>query len=268
MNQAINTEKLKSVFQDFLKNLNKGKRKSANPETYGFTESSFDSAPIPAPQQASSFPQFIVKFTRFLLFMVIGTLAFANIKPYISICSAIGAGLGDPIYQSLSKLPVLSWIMSLGSGTIAFICGLCLWALLQSLQLLPKIILDDADAILVLMSWVSRFKAVAFKSDDSALLVQLKQRFNNLPLEWIESMQFARAMAYVIDGILVFWFYPPIVGGYDRVDVFLTAPSFKDIDWNNLIAAIATMFAVEVLYDVGKILTRSLSLLSDSRRTI
>ena len=72
---------------------------------------------------------------------------------------------------------------------LAMISGLILWALLQGLQMLPKIILNDPEALLVLMSWVYQFKRVAHKENDSALLRNLKSRFNNLPLEWIESMQ-------------------------------------------------------------------------------
>ena len=268
MTQSVNTEKLKSAFLQYLKTLNKGAKKTPSPKDYGMPEASQldDSTPIDSPE-ASRLPVFIVKLTRFLLFLAIGSIAFANIKPYISICTWLGSGLSDPVYQALASFPLTGWIMNLGAGTLAFLCGLVLWALLQSLQMLPVIILDDPEAILVLMSWVAQFKAVAFKSGDSPLLLQLKQRFNNLPLEWVENLQTGRAIAYVIDGLLVFGFYPPIVGGYERLGLFLSAPQWSDIDWLNVIAALATMFAIEVLYQVGKLLNASLSLLSERHRT-
>lgn len=265
MAQTVNTEMLKRVFQEYLKKVNKGSKKSPNPEDYGIPGTTGGSSTI-APPEASRFPVVIVKLIQFLLFMAIGYLAFANMKPYISICTWLGSGLSDPVLQALSTFPLTGWIMSLGAGTLAFLCGIALWALLQGLQMLPVIILDDPEAILVLMSWVSQFRSVAFKSDDSPLLIQLKQRFNNLPLEWVENLQTGRAIAYVIDGVLVFGFYPPIVGGYERLGVFLAAPAWQDIDWYNVVASLVTMFAIEVLYKVGKLLNSSLELLSERHR--
>ena len=78
-------------------------------------------------------------------------------------------------------------------------------------------------------------------------------------------MQQARAIAYLIDGILCFGYYPPIVGGYDRLGVFLIAPSFKDLDLYNIVAAITTMFGLEVLYQVYKLLKTALDVLSEAQ---
>jgi hypothetical protein len=140
-----------------------------------------------------------------------------------------------------------------------------LWGLLQGLEMLPRIILDDPDALLVLMSWVQQFKKITHRESDSPLLRKLKYRFNNLPLEWIEKMQQARAMAYIADGILCFGFYPPIVGGYDRLGVFLIAPNLKDLDLYNIVAAIATMFGLEVLYEVHKLIKTALDVMAETQ---
>ena len=131
--------------------------------------------------------------------------------------------------------------------------------------MLPKIILDDPEALLVLMVWVQQFKNIAHKQTDSALLRKLKQRFNNLPLEWIEKLQQTRAIAYIFDALLCFGFYPPIDGGYDRLGVFLVSPSVSDLDLYNIVAATLTMFEIEVLYEVSKMLRTALDVISQSQ---
>ena len=258
--------------QDFWKQLSDrlkaeaGKRKrkaSPDPAARGF-DLGTDEAEGFTPRSTSS--SALIKFLRFCLFFVAGALITLNVKPYVGISAWIGTGLGSmPFIQNLSSFPPLAWLLGNGGMGLAMISGLILLSLLQGLQMLPKIILNDPEALLVLMSWVYQFKRVAHKENDSALLHKLKSRFNNLPLEWIESMQQARAIAYLLDGILCFGYYPPIVGGYDRLGVFLIAPSFKDLDLYNIVAAITTMFGLEVLYQVYKLLKTALDVLAEAQ---
>lgn len=235
-----------------------------NPQTYGFTENT-STVESNTQAQGSKWTRRLIQLIQFCLLMVIGSFAIQNIKPYISIAEWIGDGVSLPIIETLSKLPIISLVMGLGRGTLAFICGVLIWALLQGLQMLPKIIMDDPEAILVLMSWVHAFKQVAYKESDSPILRQLKDRFNSLPAQWVESMQVSRAFAYVIDGLLCFGFYPPLIGGYERLGVFLTAPSMSDIDFRNLVAALVTMFAIEVLYEIWKILNSALLVIAQTK---
>jgi hypothetical protein len=259
-------------FKDFMqkfgdqlkKEVAKRQRKtSPDPTSRGF-ETSTEETETYTPRSSTS--NTVIKCVRFCLFFAAGALIVLNIKPYINICMWIGTGLGDvPLIKNLASIPPLSGLLSNGGMGIAFITGFLLWGLLQGLEMLPEIILDDPEALLVLMSWVHQFKKITHKDNDSALLYKLKNRFNNLPLEWIESMQQARAIAYVIDGLLCFGLYPPIVGGFDRLGVFLTAPSFRDLDLYNIVAAIATMFGLEVLYKVYKLLKTALDVMADTQ---
>jgi hypothetical protein len=259
-------------FQDFLKKMEdrlrkemtKRQRKTApDPTSRGFdTETEEDTGFTPRSNASSN----LIKFIRFCLFFAAGALIVANIKPYVNIVSWLGNGLGAmPIAKSLSTFPPFGWLLDNGGMGLALIAGFLLWGLLQGLEMLPKIILNDPEALLVLMSWVHQFKKITHRESDSPLLTKLKYRFNNLPLEWIEGMQQARAIAYIVDGILCFTFYPPIVGGYDRLGVFLVAPSIKDLDVYNIVASIATMFGLEVLYEVYKLIKTALDIMAETQ---
>ena len=254
----------KKLGDQLKKEVAKRQRKTApDPTSRGFdTETEEDTGFTPQSNGSNK----LIKFIQFCLFFAAGALIVANIKPYVNIVSWLGNGLGDmPISKSLATFPPFGWLLSNGGMGLSLIAGFLLWGLLQGLEMLPKIILDDPDALLVLMSWVYQFKKITYRDNDSPLLTKLKQRFNNLPLEWIEGMQQARAIAYIIDGALCFGFYPPIVGGYDRLGVFLVAPSIKDLDVYNIIAAIATMFGLEVLYKVYKLLKTALDVMAETQ---
>ncbi len=259
-------------FQDFAKKLGdqlkkevaKRKPKTApDPTARGFDIDTEESDEFTPRSNGSSN---LIKFIQFCLFFAAGMLIVANIKPYINIVSWLGSGLvSTKILESLSAFPPFNWLLSNSGMGLAMLAGFLLWGLLQGLEMLPKIILNDPDALLVLMSWVYQFKKITHRDSDSPLLRKLKYRFNNLPLEWIEGMQQARAIAYIFDAILCFTFYPPIVGGYDRLGVFLVAPTLKDLDVYNIIAAIATMFGLEVLYEVYKLLKTAIDVMAETQ---
>jgi hypothetical protein len=262
-------------FQDFMQKFSaqlkqeyaKRKRKtSPDPTQRGFETELDNDATDAETMPRSSTSNNLIKFLQFCLFFAAGALIVLNIKPYINISAWIGTGLGDiPFIQSLSTYPALAWLFSNSGMGIAFITGFLLWGLLQGLEMLPEIILNDPDALLVLMSWVYQFKKIRHKDSDSVLLRKLKYRFNNLPLEWIEGMQQARAIAYILDALLCFGYYPPIVGGYDRLGVFLVAPNIADLNAYNIVAAIATMFGLEILYKVYKLVKTALDVMAETQ---
>ncbi len=267
MNQPID---LKNLFETLKARVQQEAQKrkpksSANPDHYGFESEEPEASTTSVPNSQKSGTHWLIQFLRFCLLIGVGCLAFANIKPYINIVNWLGSGLADnKILSVIGNIPLIGYLFTTGAIATTFVLGCLLWAILQGQQMLPKLVLNDPEALLVLMSWVVRFKSIAFKSTDTPMLRQLKQRFNNIPLEWIERMQNARAIAYVIDGILCFGYYPPIVGGYDRLGIFLVSPSFNDIAWFNVVAALATMFGIEILYEVWKMLSIALDILNEA----
>lgn len=257
---------LNEMFSQFKKQLFENTKKWQSKTNPNPTDHGFESAIPNDISNSSQSSNAIIQFIRFCLFFAAGLLVFANIKPYINIVTWFGSGLANtPIINWLSQFPLFGLLLSNGGVGLAFIAGFLLWGLLQGLQMLPKIILSNPEALLVLMAWVYQFKGIAHKSNDSPLLRKLKQRFNNLPLEWIERLQQTRAIAYVIDAILCFGYYPPINGGYDRLGIFLVSPSLSDVNWYNVIAALLTMFGIEILYEVSKTLKTALDIISQSK---
>lgn len=194
-----------------------------------------------------------VKFGRFCLIAVAGLLIFSNIRPYVGMIQMLGAGVQDnPTVLALMQIAPLRWLLSeMGNWVVTFI-GLLLWGALQAAQMLPKLVMDSPDALMRIMAWVHAYRTVPTSEKDSETMRSLKYRFNNLPAARIGQMQQWRAIAYVVDAALCFWYYPPINGGVDRLGVFLMAPSMSDIAWPNVLFALLTMFGVEIVYELYK----------------
>jgi hypothetical protein len=267
--KKISFKDLYADFKRFAKDYAaKSTKKHSEPTAYGFEPEFVDAPgapPIDSEMPGRSGTHHAVKLIRYCALFAIGCLVFANIKPYVNITAWLGSGLSDMgILPMLMQFPPIAWLLTTGAALTAFVAGFLLWGLLQGLQMLPVIIMDDPESLLVLMSWIARFKGIAYKKDDTAALRQLKQQFNAIPMNWLESAQQARSVSYIVDAVLCFGFYPPIVGGYERLGVVLSAPTIADIDWRNVAASIAAMFGVEVLYKIWKLLTTALDLMAET----
>jgi hypothetical protein len=259
----FNLETAEQLLSQLVGKVVRGYNRTADPEQYGF-----QSATTATSTSTVTTPHFMVRLIRFCAMFAIGSLIFANIKPYINIIGWLGSGLGDMgIVPLLMQIPPVRWALTTGAAFTTFIAGFLLWGLLQGLQMLPVLMKRNPEALLVLMGWLSKFKGVAYADSDSAALRQLKQQFNAIPVQWLEDAQQARAIAYIVDAVLCFGFYPPIVGGYDRLGVVMFAPSPADIDWRNICASLAAMFGVEVLYHVWRLLNTALELLTETTET-
>jgi hypothetical protein len=205
----------------------------------------------------------LLRVTRFALLMVGGGIIISNAQPYINLCGMFGNSLSQlGIMPFLLKLPLMGWLLSGGGALSVFIAGLVLWFVLQVLEMLPVLVEDNPQMLLNLIAWASQFRTIKTTENDSESLRRLKSTYNELPTQWLDEAEKARAIGYLIDLVLVMRFYPPIVGGYDRLGVFFAAPQASDIDVQNLCISLFAMFGVEVAYKIWKLFNGFIELAS------
>lgn len=248
-----NEQILKDALASFLKQFKAPKaaaEKAENVPGVEFEQGTASTAEV-APKSRSSK---ILRGARFALLMVMGGIILSNARPYIDICAMLGASFGSlGIMPFLLKVPVLGWLLSAGASIVAFAAGVILWFVLQTLQMLPVLLQDSPAMMIALIAWAGQFKAVKITDNDSEAVIALKQSFNALPTKWLNDANSARAIGYLVDLLLVGRFYPPIVGGYDRLGVFWAAPMASDIDVQNIAVGLFAMFGVEVAYKIWKL---------------
>jgi hypothetical protein len=196
----------------------------------------------------------LVWWAKGALFVVAGMIIVSNAQPYIYIAHLFGQSIGKlGIAPLLVQVPILGWLITVGASLLESIAGIIGWFLLQTLQMLHTLFTDSPAMMLALIAWSGQFSKVRINDSDNESLKRLKAGYNAIPTKWLDDALTARAIGYLIDLGLVLWVYPPIVGGMSRIGVFLSAPSFSDIDVNNLLVGLFAMFGVEVVYKVYKL---------------
>jgi hypothetical protein len=238
---AKQQDRLKSAFRNFMK---RGQSSRTNPD---LGDLPIDESGEHLSEQPKS--PLLLKLLRFCLIVGIGIFAFSNIRPYIDIVGYLGSFFMQiPAVPFLVKLPLIGWLITAGAGIVQTIFGVCLWAILQIFELLPSVMLNSPAFLVAAISFYRSFRKLAVEAGDNQVIRTLKARYNSLPTQWIETANHNKAIAYIVDAFLCLAFYPPIKGGWDNVGLFFVAPSMGDIDFQNLLLALSSLFLVEVLY--------------------
>jgi hypothetical protein len=252
-------EMLKDAFKSFMEQFKKSQSKSTTTDGTVPGVEFGPSTEVPKKTGINT----LLRVTRFCLLMVGGGIIVSNAQPYINLCGMFGNSLSQlGIMPFLLKLPLIGWLLSGGGALSVFIAGLVLWFVLQVLEMLPVLVEDNPQMLLNLIAWASQFRTIKTTENDSESLRRLKSTYNELPTQWLDEAEKARAIGYLIDLVLVMRFYPPIVGGYDRLGVFLSAPQASDIDVQNLCISLFAMFGVEVAYKIWKLFNGFIELAS------
>lgn len=192
------------------------------------------------------------KVLQFLLLFAAAVFIWLNVIPYHEIVQNFFAESSSfAIIEALTSIPLLGgligWVIAWLGGFMALTVAIVLWAILQILELLPRILMRDMDSIRLIIKGLERVNFLQIRDNDNEFIARLKQKHNELPMQWIRNAYWASAIAYVGDFLLCATHYPPINGGLERLDIFLAAPTWADVDGYNLTALLLTLFAVEVI---------------------
>jgi hypothetical protein len=219
---------------------------------------------IPDPSDNSGQPgsgiddneQRLLRILQFCLLVGMGYFILGNVRPYIGFTDSLLFQWQDTaIFQFALKLPIIGWILGGGAALVGFGVGTILWAILQLAELLPTFLNDSPNLILQLLTRIKSWQKLDIKKKDSKIAAQLKQRYNSIPEATIEKANIARAVAYLIDGVICLAFYKPIAGGWENLEMMITANDWSYFQADQFGYIIVTLFAVEVLYWGYKLVT-------------
>lgn len=242
-------DNLKTQFQDYLK---QGQQRSQSSNSTIPTGTKDDeNNGIDAKERR------LIRILQFCILVAMGYFILGNIRPYIDVVDQLFFQWQETgVYRMFANIPLLGWFLSGGLDLTKLAIGCILWAALQLLELLPSIIMDSPIFILRTLNFIKNWRTIPAQSGDSEVARKLKTHYNAIPGQVIEQANIARAVAYVVDGAICIWFFNPIVGGWGNLSLVTTAGAWDYIDWQNVIYILTTLFAVEVLYWVYKLVTR------------
>jgi hypothetical protein len=153
----------------------------------------------------------------------------------------------------ISGWPLIGWALTGGIALVNFILATLLWMALQLLELLPSIMMDSPRFLLSSIAALRNWQKIKAENGDSALATKLKNQYNAIPQQAIERANLARAGAYILDALICIAYFQPIEGGLRNLGLVFTAGAWDYIDWAQVVNIIATLFAVELIYWVYKL---------------
>lgn len=186
----------------------------------------------------------IRRFSKFIFLAGLGAMMLLNCQPWLELAAQIAGQIKIiPFIDSLVAIPFLGgWILWLAVNG-ARILGLLLWISVQIIEIIPMIAKDPN----ILAMWVEAWDGKQFKiRGDGSSADQLKQIFNNFPVEWFASLAQYRAAAYAIEFLVCLLRYPPYEGGVDAIVADFPYLDKSLILWWDLALFLLTMFGFEV----------------------
>lgn len=193
-------------------------------------------------------PQAIIKFTKVLLLIVAVWFAVLNIQPYIRLVELLVESGGGSGLQWLQAIPLVGWAIAKVIGLLSSFIAVLMWAAIQILELLPRILRKDMGSILALVQGLQQVQWLHIADQDHPFIAHLKNQHNHMPIRAIQKASVISSIVYLFDFVLCCVAYPPIRGGFESLGLFLQAPTFSDIDVGNLLMVAVVLFAVEVIY--------------------
>jgi hypothetical protein len=188
--------------------------------------------------------------TKFAITGLIGFFMFLNILPWVSAASMIAGnapGIGGML-SALFSIPFLGGVIQFIVMNVSTIAGIILWATVQGIQILPTLIERPTTLKPLIQSWEGNELP---EKRDGSRLDGLRKTFNNSLNQIIDNLKFYRGVAYCIEAIVCLYVYPPYVGGWGRMANDFPVIDTDAINFPNILSAIVTMFAFEVLFRIA-----------------
>lgn len=181
----------------------------------------------------------MLKLLRLLLIIATGCLLFASIEPYIELVKLIfGTAGAEKVCGTIGGIWFIGRYMEWGCNAIGSIigglAGVLLWAIFQSIELLPIATYFHVPFISGIVQKFQNAPQVEVKTDDRESLVKIKKRHNTVTERSLGVLISFSWVVYIVDFLLMSWLYSPLdVNG--------------DINWAGLARVLLSVAGVELL---------------------
>lgn len=203
-----------------------------------------------------------VKWLQVLYWLLVASgvyFAFLNISPYAKAVSFLGIkAVDDAFIRLISVIPIVNGIVSIFGLGITWLLGLILWGIVQIIELLPIVLFNHEGFMSTIIGQADSRARYTEKETDDPTLKQMKRIYNAMPTSMIRNLERLRIATYVLDFLICFTVYSPVASS-KITDFFLILGTgqWSQINYGNLLLAVITLFAVELIVSliiwVGKL---------------
>ncbi|MGF1514243.1 MAG: hypothetical protein ACFB5Z_11185 [Elainellaceae cyanobacterium] len=196
-------------------------------------------------QGTKNLPVFLLKFG---LLVGAGFCIWLNIQPYVGVAEMLLEGTVESrALDLLLSLPLIGGLVAKLGDFVITLVGVSIWAIFQILELMPTFLMGTRPMIRRVIDGFESVELLHIDANDLPFVAELKDKHNQMPFEWIRTSLLLATLAYIVDLVVCFSWFPPIKGGIERLGVVLAAPSPSDFDLRNVIFALVTLLAVEAI---------------------
>lgn len=175
--------------------------------------------------------------------------AYLNIQPYaVAVGYLSGKSANAAFIKLISIIPIVNGIAaSIGLG-IVWILGTILWGVIQIIEVLSLILYSHESFLTTVISNADSRSKYQVKESDDPTLSMLKRTYNALPTAIISNLEVLKIFTYTLDFFIYITVYSPVRSGKFQ-DFFwvLATGQWSKIIYENLVLAIVTLFAIEVI---------------------
>jgi hypothetical protein len=184
--------------------------------------------------------------------------AYMNIAPYAAVVKiGIMKTISKEVLQKIGMIPVINSIAAIVGASIHFIIGTILWAIIQTMEVLPLVLKRDPAFIREVVSHSDGHSKYQEKDGDDPVLANLKRYYNAFPTLAIKQAKNLMLFAYTVDLLICLTIYPPCKGGLSTLMFILTTGQWQLLNYTNLIFLVVTLFIIEfmlkLLFFIGQI---------------
>lgn len=176
--------------------------------------------------------------------------AYLNINPYAQAVRFILGTIADnSLVRGILALPLLGSLFAFTGIFAHWIIGFVLWAVIQTIEVLPIILRHDRAFLRTVLSHHDQSHRVPLSSTDNPTLKALKLWYNRFPLLAIAKARRWRKLTYAIDFLICIIVYPPAASFSTFLFLIFTG-QWSALDWANIALLVVTLLAIEVIVEL------------------
>lgn len=200
----------------------------------------------------------IIKALYWLAVLAAIWFAYLNIHPYAAIAKiTIAQTIDFSLIQFIARIPIINGIAAIIGSILHWFIGVILWAVIQTVEVLPIVLRRDRAFMRTLITHVDTSDKFNIKEDDEPTLAALKAWYNQFPSLTIARARTAALFVYAIDFCICLLVYPPAPGGFTNFIFLMSTGQYERLDWQNIAMLLLTLFAIEgivrLLFWLGQI---------------
>lgn len=178
-----------------------------------------------------------------------GMIAVVNIEPWAHTVAPILSSDDTLVLGLFYQIPFVGGILRGLGWAMGIAVSVLPWAIVQTFECLPSVMENSRRNLRNVIEGLKRNAAeLRCNPEDDPRYQELVEKYNNLPTRTLNGFYVGRLIAYAIDAVVVFAYYPWLKDGWSSVR--WGWPMLSDWDGKNILITLLILFAFQKLVEL------------------